>query len=841
MAARAAAQTNVWTQRNLVPPPRVGAAFLDQPARHRVLLFGGWAGDQGVRSDTWEWDGFGWLRRVPLNDPGRRFAPGSAYDDVGKRVLVYGGIKSFQPAIVPADNDTWEWNGAEWTAIVTAHAPGELAGSSCAWDAANRRMLLFGGFVQTEQPTRAASASGFWAFDGKDWKEVPRTEPWPTPRGFGTMAFDAQGHLVLHGGFNQIAFKDGNIDFDAGISYVNDTWEWDGASWRLLPAIVPGGALGGASGPAMALEPDTKQLVLYVDGYLESPMYALDATKNWVPVQTRPADRTFSLATWSSANNAMLVSGGLLAKDGRPTAVPIRGEERGSSTLPWSAFRAQARPGIRQSAASVAFPSGVAVVFGGIPAEGAAANDDTYVWTGGAWTLARTGATKPAARHSAAMALLGPTRAVLFGGRSGSTRFDDTWIWNAENESWTLDARTTPRPSKRELHAMATAGGVVVLYGGTVGGNGGALGDTWTYTEADGWKQLTLPVSPGLRHSAFTSESLDGKSALFYGGAAPEVSAADLWSFADGIWSKAGDFGGLGRRRGGLVRDVRARRLYLAGGGGSSGLGEIWDVTAPPGVELATNVFEDNEEAPLRRNSHVVAENPLTGGFLYYGGQSAQADESLDDTWQFRQLGGACTTAEQCGVGLACTDGVCCETSSCGPCRTCAGASTPGLCTARGVFGPEAGCDGPGQACSLDGHCRLADEETCSDDRACASNTCLVAGRDAGVCCQAAGCATRCIDGALRGPDGTTTSCGNFGCDGQGCKTSCAVLADCAAGAVCNDRRECVQPGSNAATDSGCSCRVTGLGTGTTGWLVGMAALVLGLAARARASSCRRE
>ena len=47
-----------WIDRTEAMIGRVGAGVVDQPARRRVLLYGGWQ-ENGVRFDTWEWDGAG--------------------------------------------------------------------------------------------------------------------------------------------------------------------------------------------------------------------------------------------------------------------------------------------------------------------------------------------------------------------------------------------------------------------------------------------------------------------------------------------------------------------------------------------------------------------------------------------------------------------------------------------------------------------------------------------------------------------------------------------------------------------------------------------------------------
>ena len=91
----------------------------------------------------------------------------------------------------------------------------------------------------------------------------------------------------------------------------------------------------------------------------------------------------------------------------------------------------------------------------------------------------------------------------------------------------------------------------------------------------------------------------------------------------------------------------------------------------------------------------------------------------------------------------------------------------------------------------------------------CASGTCLTAGRELGVCCEAEGCATLCADDyTLRGPDGRTASCGAYSCAVDQCLQHCTNVNDCADGFVCANN-VCVTPTDTPEGDGGCGCRTS--------------------------------
>ena len=93
-----------------------------------------------------------------------------------------------------------------------------------------------------------ADGGGTWELDAGQWVSRPQAPPALTPREDHGMAYDAgRGVTVLYGGDDEHQVRD-------------DTWEYDGAAWRLVPAT---GGPGRREGPSMAYDGQRKVTVLF--------------------------------------------------------------------------------------------------------------------------------------------------------------------------------------------------------------------------------------------------------------------------------------------------------------------------------------------------------------------------------------------------------------------------------------------------------------------------------------------------------------------------------------------------------------------------------------------------
>ncbi|HEX5227415.1 MAG TPA: kelch repeat-containing protein [Bryobacteraceae bacterium] len=319
IAAPVNAQTGNWTQQHLVtnPGPR-GTPRLAYDSKHsQVVLFGGGPG-------TWIWDGSNWTQLNPTQSPPLRSNSQIAYDSAHGQVVMFGG--QGQAPTYPRFNDTWLWDGSNWTESPQI-GPSERTDGAMAYDAQHGQVVLFGGQAgngasfndtwlwdgsrwslahpQTSPPMRHGHAMDYdstrgqvvlfggnnsnsnfadtWTWDGTNWTELkPQTSP--PARSYHQMVYDsAHDQMVLFGGGT-------SDDYTANIGLFSDTWLWDGVNWtQAIPATSPSAR----NRFGMAFDAGHAQAVLFGGRHPDSTV--LDETWTWaVPAVTPPPGPTIS-------------------------------------------------------------------------------------------------------------------------------------------------------------------------------------------------------------------------------------------------------------------------------------------------------------------------------------------------------------------------------------------------------------------------------------------------------------------------------------------------------------------------------------------------------------------
>ncbi len=345
-----------------VPGRRYRASVAYDAARGETVLFGGlaYSDHDPVANcnlsppqpvETWGFDGTSWVLRH-LGDEGR--AAVGAYDSV-RDVLVsleslrgpcggtgfatreWGGGTWKRPAAAPAPSpgaalafdaargltvlfgqgETWEWNGVAWQQRPTAAHPSPRWDVGMAFDAQRGVTVLFGGFHDVPYLT-PVHYDDTWEWDGATWRQRAPTNLPPGRRGH-AMAFDpVRGRTVLHGGSD-------------GTTTLADTWEWDGTDWRQVAAGGPPAA----SWHGLTWDPSRSQVVTLV----RDELWGFDGAA-WARIQTSaplPAANGRTLIHHRGRGALVVVGGGRvrLLGDVRPaTATTVGRGCAGSAGVP---------------------------------------------------------------------------------------------------------------------------------------------------------------------------------------------------------------------------------------------------------------------------------------------------------------------------------------------------------------------------------------------------------------------------------------------------------------------------------------------------------------------------
>lgn len=186
-----------------------GAMAYDEVNREVVLFGGGWSGTGG--QETWVWDGSDWTQKSPVHAPSARRFHAMCWDPNTLSIVLYGGDVG--------TSETWSWDGSDWTQLSPAHNPGDHRGHAVCWDSNTSTIILFGG-------QNAAGVGQFttWSWNGSDWTQLsPATTPDTTQPWFGHFMTARAGKLYIAAGWS-VALSTGVI-----LAY-----EWDGTNWTLL-------------------------------------------------------------------------------------------------------------------------------------------------------------------------------------------------------------------------------------------------------------------------------------------------------------------------------------------------------------------------------------------------------------------------------------------------------------------------------------------------------------------------------------------------------------------------------------------------------------------------------
>ena len=499
---------NDWVRRWVREPTPWSGDFVRSvfdSTRNVVVLYGRLSST--TSSDTWEWDGSSWTVRTTATIPPARAKAGLAYDSARGRVVLFGGLN---PVTVFPMNDTWEYDGNDWTLISTPISPGARDGMGMCYDEARGVTVMFGGGT-------GVGLNDTWEYDGTNWT---RRFPSSTPPGrFGpAMACDAaRERVVLFGG---------------GPTALEDTWEYDGTNWDQISTQTapPSRAWGRA-----VYDSERAAIVMYggsPDNSALNDTWAYDGT-NWTQIATSglPLPRKSHGLAYDPSRQITILYGGLnLYQNARLW------DTWHYSDRAWSEDTLAGMPN-----ASNQFPivydsvSDRTVGFSG--SGNLSPQPDLHEYAGvlPSWssTPMDTPSDPPPRDCHGWVTDSGISGIYLFGGFESGTKGD---TWRLDGLQWT-ELFPTNSPSARSEMAMDYDRelGRIVLHGGSTSGSySGRQSDTWFFDGSE-WTQYESTSPPGARFAhSLTYDSSRGVSVLFGDGPALE---GITWEFDGSMWT----------------------------------------------------------------------------------------------------------------------------------------------------------------------------------------------------------------------------------------------------------------------------------------------------------------
>lgn len=315
----------------------------------------------------------------------------------------------------------------------------------------------------------------------KDHEWIMRTTNGPGQRSdFGMVYDDRRELIILHGGFGL-----GNVSHNQllqGLSAMrpeqNDTWVWDGSSWKLLSncqqSLVSHG---------MAYDKKTGQNVIL---------------GGWTGSQRIKSTYVLIHDNWIQAD-----AGNVFEVGGFQNHTMEYDEKRKT-----------------------------VIMFGGLTIKmpgGQIALGDTWEWNGSGWSQLHVDGPDPRWGHKMVYdQYMGAI--ILFGGNNGKTILGDTWIWEGSSAGW-RKVSSKSNPSARSNHGMIydSLRRRVLMFGG-LSADKVPLNDLWDWNGQE-WILMMEQAPPKPRYNhGFAYDTKRHKCVLF-GGTDGKEFFRDTWEF----------------------------------------------------------------------------------------------------------------------------------------------------------------------------------------------------------------------------------------------------------------------------------------------------------------------
>ncbi len=214
-----------WIQipTTVLPGAGAGSAMAYDSQRQRMVLFASDFHDPDSR--TLEYDGTDWELKSPATVIQRHSYSTMFYDSVRHNTIMFGG--NFNTGTSYVCNDTYRWDGTDWTLLTPAQSPPPGSCYSSAFHQGLGTGMIISGFQWNY--TFYSFESGMWSWDGTTWTPIsPGARP--SHRIYAAISWDPdRQRIVLFGGSS-----------DLNEPFFTDTWEFDGTEWtQMTPSSSP--------------------------------------------------------------------------------------------------------------------------------------------------------------------------------------------------------------------------------------------------------------------------------------------------------------------------------------------------------------------------------------------------------------------------------------------------------------------------------------------------------------------------------------------------------------------------------------------------------------------------
>ena len=358
---------------------------------------------------------------VALDIPSGRGELQGAWDDAGKRLVLFGGNQAVPVNCSPGATDfvgqTWTWNDAcdGFVKLDVGDAPKARGRFAAALDAARGRMIVHGGRFRDGDSGDYTLYSDVWAFDfaTDTWSKLSGASGGPSKR------FDHGGAVI---GDTFYVFGGNESESGANIFPTNDTWAFDLVSntWSEV------GTSGDKPAPRVyhSVTTDGSKLYVYAggdenalfgSGFLDDTWAYSPASDSWSEVNAgggdAPLERIWPNIAWDETSGRIVLFGG------------HDGGDLGNNNEVWSLNPSNGNWQRMKKGDTYLTPANAVCDF---PADFTKIDPDS-----------------PERRSAATLVNARPGELLLFGGKTDCGNANDVWSLDVASETWTVRSRAT--------------------------------------------------------------------------------------------------------------------------------------------------------------------------------------------------------------------------------------------------------------------------------------------------------------------------------------------------------------------------------------------------------------